>query len=149
MRRSYDPAALDEFINLLDKYRLDCGEPSLRELVPMSQRVVKDPRYRHLPTLSLTALSDVLNGRRARPPKFRWVAAFVLACQRFAEESGLRPDQSPSTLEEWNRRLLAVYGIEPNPAADADEDEKKNEGEKGNKGEGDGRAPASERSKPS
>jgi hypothetical protein len=108
---SCDPDELRKFVKSLDRFRLACGQPSLRELVRVSERVVADERYKKLQVqaLSLTALSDVLGHRRERPPRFRWVAVFVLSCQRFAAESGLRPDPGASSLPEWNDRLQAVY----------------------------------------
>jgi hypothetical protein len=102
---------LGKFIRLLDRLRDACGRPSLRELSRVSRKV-KDlygRRYPNLPAeLSLTALSDVLGGRRKKPPTWNWVALYVLSCQRFAAESGLRPDPQDATLPTWNLRLQAV-----------------------------------------
>lgn len=121
-----NPTALDEleeFLALLDRFRHACGRPSLRELSRVSEQVREayGRQYPKLPAvLSLTALSDVLNGRRKKPPPWGWVALYVLSCQRFAAESGLRPDPGDATLPSWNLRLMAVHQPDLVPPADED-----------------------------
>ncbi len=115
------PDELEEFIALLDRFRHACGLPSLRELSRVSEHVRESygKRYPKLPTvLSLTALSDVLNRRRKRPPAWGWVALYVLSCQRFAAEAGIRPDPGDATLPIWSLRLQAVHRPEVAPPAD-------------------------------
>ncbi|MBC6457859.1 tetratricopeptide repeat protein [Actinomadura sp. HBU206391] len=121
----WNGAALDEFIKVLEEFRRACGGPGIRELARVSRQVVEtsDKRYRHLQMLSPTALSDVLNRRRKKPPPWSWVASYVLSCQRYAAESGLIPhDPGGSTLPEWNRRLQAVYATGENPTANEEPD---------------------------
>src|SRR5918992_914161 len=112
---------LEEFIVLLERFRHACGRPSLRELSRVSEQVRQyyGKRYPKLPTvLSLTALSDVLNRRRKRPPTWQWVALYVLSCQRFAAEAGIRPDPVDATLPIWHLRLQAVYRPDVRPPSD-------------------------------
>jgi hypothetical protein len=117
------PDELEEFIVLLERFRYACGLPSLRELSRVSEQVRKHygKRYPKLPTvLSLTALSDVLGRRRKRPPAWGWVALYVLSCQRFAAEAGIRPDPEDATLPIWHQRLQAVH--RPEVISPADEE---------------------------
>jgi NB-ARC domain/Tetratricopeptide repeat len=53
--------------------------------------------------LKRATVSDILNGNRVRAPDWRFVAAFVGACRKVAEQTGLDPD-TLGTLEEWKRR---------------------------------------------
>lgn len=116
-----NPAALDElekFVALLNRFRIVCGRPSLRELSRVSEQVKAyyGQRYPQLPALlSLTALSDVLNRRRKNPPAWSWVALYVLSCQRFAAEAGLRHDPGDATLPIWNLRLQVVLQTDVRP----------------------------------
>jgi hypothetical protein len=114
----WNDAALDDFVRCLEEFRRACGGPALRELSRVSRQVVDahGKRLRHLQELSPTALSDVLNRRRKKPPSWNWVASFVTSCQQYAAESGLFPHPGDGTpqewnrfLQEWNRRLQAVY----------------------------------------
>jgi pimeloyl-ACP methyl ester carboxylesterase len=54
--------------------------------------------------LRRATISDVLNGNRVRIPDWPFVAAFVLACRTFAEESGLDPQElGLGTVSDWKR----------------------------------------------
>lgn len=100
------PPAAVAFRTRLRDYHLECGAPSYRSLVKASQRLLETYpealQERTLPGLSLSAISEVLNGRRTRLPSAEWVAAFVLACQRRAFETCvLTTDPGPATLPDW------------------------------------------------
>lgn len=100
------PPAAVTFRTRLRTYHLECGAPSYRSLVKASQRLPETYpealQERTLPGLSLSAISEVLNGRRTRLPSAEWVAAFVLACQRRAFETCvLTTDPGPATLPDW------------------------------------------------
>ena len=104
-------AELDEFIRDLIELREACGSPSLRDLAAASREV----QARHaedrtgLQALSTTAISDVLARRRKRPPTWRWVASYVLACQCYARRSGAWPvDPGVDTLPGWHRHYRSV-----------------------------------------
>jgi hypothetical protein len=61
---------------------------------------------RDLPRPSVTAISEVLNGKRADLPPTGWVVSFVLACQRRAFETCvLMTDPGPDVLPEWLAQL--------------------------------------------
>ncbi|MFC5750855.1 hypothetical protein [Actinomadura rugatobispora] len=110
--RPWSPEALQEFIRILEDFRRACGRPSLRKMERLSEQVAETQRRagRDLPSLSLATLSNVLNGRRSGPPDWRWVATFVLTCQRYAVKAGLIPaDPGESTLPQWNAMLQEVY----------------------------------------
>ncbi|HEU5158671.1 MAG TPA: hypothetical protein VFU43_16860 [Streptosporangiaceae bacterium] len=116
-----DPGELERFIVLLERLRDACGRPSLRELSRVSKNVRKHygGRYPQLPAeLSLTALSDVLGRRRKKPPTWNWVALYVLSCQRYAADSGVRPDPKDTTLPTWHLRLQAVHRADVRSPAD-------------------------------
>ena len=137
-----EPDELEKFIRLLDRLRDACGRPSLRELSRVSRTVKKlyGGRYPKLPELSLTALSDVLGCRRKNPPTWNWVASYVLSCQRYAAESGVRPDPKDATLPTWHLRLQALHRSDVKPP----EDEQMIPG----KGDGHLRTPPSQPSSP-
>lgn len=99
------PATAD-FRARLREHHMECGAPSYRSLVVISRRLPElypdHLQGRDLPGLSVTAISEVLNGRRSRLPPAGWVAAFVLACQRRAFETCvLATDPGPKTLPDW------------------------------------------------
>lgn len=103
--RRQDPAVAG-FVARLGHLHAACGAPSYRSLVKTSKRLgVLYPEYvqgRTLPTLSVTALSEVLRGQRSSLPTPGWVNVFVLSCQRRAYETGVHIDDlGPDTLAGW------------------------------------------------
>ena len=82
------------------------GSPSYGELAAISKKL---PEERDLPTLSTSALSETLNGRRVGLPTSAWVASFVLSCELYAWKVGksaviLGPDSLPP----WHEKLEAA-----------------------------------------
>ena len=105
--------AKDEFLVALREFRADCGVRSLRALsrVSWSLRALYQPPANppcELHPLSLTALSEVLSGKRRGMPSFSWVASFVLSCQRYAvDDRPGRRDQGTTILPHWHDIYLA------------------------------------------
>jgi hypothetical protein len=107
-----DPMVV-EFAAALREFHARCGAPTYRSLVATSRRLAElypdDLRGRRLPDLSVTAISEVLGGKRSRPPQAGWVTVFVLSCQRRAWEEGmLEADPGVATVREWMKRLRQV-----------------------------------------
>jgi hypothetical protein len=97
----------DAFIAELVKFRTECGNPSYQQLADLSERLPQlypspaEATGRHV-TLSVTALSSTLKGRRKNMPAFNWVASFVLCCQRWAYEArATDTDPGTATLGGW------------------------------------------------
>jgi hypothetical protein len=91
-----------------------CGAPTYRSLVKTSQRLAElypgSLLDRDLTPLSVTAISEVLNGRRAGLPRAAWMVAFVLSCQRRAVETGvLNTDPGTRTVPEWIHRWRQAW----------------------------------------
>lgn len=57
--------------------------------------------------LKRATVSDVLNGKRAGVPGWQFVASFVVACRKVAEQAGLDPDRI-GTVDDWKRRWDAA-----------------------------------------
>jgi hypothetical protein len=106
------PGPVAEFALALREFHARCGAPSYRSVVVTARRLeglYPDLRERNLPGLSVTAISEVLSGRRAGPPQAGWVLVFVLSCQRRAWEEGmLESDPGMQTAREWMERLQQV-----------------------------------------
>ena len=104
-------SAKDEFLVALREFRADCGVRSLRALSRISEtlRALYPPPVNppcELHPLSLTALSEILSGKRRAMPSFNWVASFVLSCQRYAvNDRRARRDQGTTILPHWH----AIY----------------------------------------
>jgi hypothetical protein len=82
------------------------GSPSYGELAAISKKL---PGDRDLPTLSTSALSEILNGRRVGLPTSAWVASFVLSCGQYAWKVGKSTVTSgPDSLPEWQEKLEAA-----------------------------------------
>jgi hypothetical protein len=121
----HDDVRLLDFVEKLKELRATCGGPSLRKIADTSGRLTAlyGERYRDLPVLSPSALSNALNGRRKGPLSWDWVAAFVLSCQRWGWEAGaLREaaDLGPGSLAVWRARWLDTTvddptAVEPHP----------------------------------
>jgi hypothetical protein len=125
----HDDVRLLDFVEKLRELRATCGGPSLRKIAHTSGRLTAlyGERYRDLPVLSPSALSNALNGRRKGPLSWEWVAAFVLSCQRWGWEAGaLREDADlgPGSLAVWRARWLGTTedeAAEPGPAPSTDQ----------------------------
>src|SRR3954462_1889261 len=84
------------------------GSPSYGELAAISKKL---PGGRDLPTLSTSALSEILNGRRVGLPTSAWVASFVLSCGQYAWKVGKSTAASGAdSLPEWQGKLGAAAG---------------------------------------
>lgn len=82
-----------------------------RDLAGLHQLVGK-PSYSTLERVSghelkRATVSDILNGNRVRVPEWRFVAVFVAACRKVAEQTGLDPDRI-GTVADWKRRWDAA-----------------------------------------
>lgn len=103
----------DAFIAELQAFHGKCGAPSYHWLAAISldlPRLYPAPEgaERHLVTLSVSAISEILAGKRQRLPTFDWVASFVLGCQRWAVGVGVAAhDPGTSSLPEWASRRAA------------------------------------------
>jgi hypothetical protein len=107
VRAEQEGTAKEEFLIALRAFREDSGNPSYRMLV----RVSRDLRtYYPLPgdvtcslaEMSLTAVSEILAGRRKHLPTFDWTASFVLSCQRAAlEDRVIKNDRGIAILPAW------------------------------------------------
>lgn len=115
-----DPAA--DFLSRLRTFHLDCGAPSYRSLARTSQRLQESHpdtmHNRDLPRLSVTAISEVLNGKRANLPSTGWVVAFVLSCQHRAYETCvLMTDPGIDILPAWLEHLRKARAIANDPGS--------------------------------
>lgn len=82
------------------------GSPSYGELAAISKKL---PEERDLPTLSTSALSEILNGRRVGLPTSAWVASFVLSCEQYAWKVGKSATTpGPDSLPAWHEKLEAA-----------------------------------------
>jgi hypothetical protein len=97
------------------------GSPSYGELAAISKKL---PEERDLPTLSTSALSETLNGRRVGLPSSAWVASFVLSCEQYAWKVGKSTAiPGPDSLPAWHEKLEAAEAAAPagdEPAVSAD-----------------------------
>jgi hypothetical protein len=96
------------------------GSPSYGELAAISKKL---PEERDLPTLSTSALSETLNGRRVGLPSSAWVASFVLSCEQYAWKIGKSTaTPGPDSLPAWHDKLeaaeAAVGADEPTVSAE-------------------------------
>ena len=113
----------DELIVALAQLRVECAYPA--PLESLSRRTVmrisgdlkkhyqrpNDPPCR-LYSLSLSAISETLNGKRQRLTAFDWVASYVLSCLRHAVGQRLgRRDQGTTVLPDW-RKIYALHAAE-------------------------------------
>jgi len=117
-----DHSARERFISELKEFHVSCGGPPYRKLTEMSEELTSLYGDRGLPTLSATAISEVLAGRRKGLPSAAWLASFVLSCQRRAWETGVTArDPGIDTLPDWQARLCAAHTIPApeNPAVPA------------------------------
>ena len=89
-------AAAERLIADLNWLRRDSGNPSLGQLVKLSERKP-----------SKSTLDDHLAGRRTRLPPWRLVSAYVSACHAAAGSTGLDVERL-GTLEEWHTRWVAA-----------------------------------------
>src|SRR4051812_11791329 len=88
-----EPDVPQRFAHDLGQLRQRAGRPSYMTLERLTGH-----------RLRRATISDVLNGNRVRIPDWPFVAAFVLACRTFAEESGLDPQElGLGTVSEWKR----------------------------------------------
>jgi hypothetical protein len=90
----------------------DCLRPAYRTLAKISEQLRQlYPDYRgELTTLSPTAISEVLNGKRTRPFQPGWLASFVLSCQHSAWRAGaIDNDPGAASLPEWFAALRAAH----------------------------------------
>jgi hypothetical protein len=103
------------FIADLKALHAQCGRPSYKSLADISQHLATlypDPRGRdrRLRDLSVSAISEVLAGKRQGLPSSDWVASFVLCCQRRASETGvMSEDPGPASLPRWQAKLRAAH----------------------------------------
>lgn len=105
-----------EFLADLRKFRLQCGKPSYRGLADISWKLSELYPGRKLPSLSPTAISENLAGKRKEGPTATFVASFILCCTYFARDTGTFPDdRGLAVLQDWQERLQAARdGIAPN-----------------------------------
>ncbi len=122
-----------EFFVALRQLLADCDDParpdraSYRALARVSDKLTKiyqppdDPPC-HLHVLSLTAISEILSGKRQGMPSFDWVASFVLSCQRLAVKARLgRRDQGTTILSHWADIYAAHVAAEADSSANGHE----------------------------
>jgi hypothetical protein len=125
-----DDAAKEDFLLALRAFREDAGRPPYRTLVRISREL--GAHYSppadgtcSLAEMSLTAVSEILAGKRKRLPTFEWVASFVLSCQRSAvEERVIKNDRGTTILPAWfairAEHAAAVGWDGQSPSADSD-----------------------------
>jgi hypothetical protein len=117
------PSAKEAFVARLAAFHRECGGPSFGSLEKISQdlpQLYPGPwgSERNLPKLSVTALSEVLAGKRKKLPTPHWLASFVLCCQRRAAEACVIPDDPGiSTLPGWQAALRAASEARDAPPA--------------------------------
>ena len=111
----------DEFILALREFWADCGMPPFHALARVWPRIGEHYRLpgerNMLHPLSVTAISEILAGKRRGLPRPEWVASFVLACQYLAAraEPGRR-DQGLAILRYWTAIHAAHTTVAGGPA---------------------------------
>ncbi len=129
-REDEDRTATQQFLVALSAFREDSGRPTYRTLVRISRGLRTNyslPQDVHcsLVEMSLSALSEILSGKRKRLPTFDWTASFVLSCQRSAVEKRIiKHDPGTTILVAWSA-ILAEHAAftgrrPPQPAGNAD-----------------------------
>jgi hypothetical protein len=111
--REHNPVVAAFSAQLREVYG-QCGAPTYRSLAKTSLHLAElypgPLRDRDLTPLSVTAISEVLNGRRAGLPRAAWVVTFVLSCQRRAVETGvLDTDPGTQTVPDWIQRWRQAW----------------------------------------
>jgi hypothetical protein len=111
--RQQDPVVA-AFAAQLREFYGQCGAPTYRSLAATSLRLTElypgSLQGRDLMPLSVTAISEVMNGRRAGLPRAAWVVAFILSCQRRAVETGvLDTDPATQTVPDWIQRWRQAW----------------------------------------
>jgi hypothetical protein len=109
----------EAFIAALRQLWVNCGSPTGRQLVAVSERLARQysppgrPELR-LPVLSKSTISEVLGGKRRRNlPDSEWVTIWVLSCQHLGALShNLLSDPEMSTVPRW-QALLRQAGRTP------------------------------------
>jgi TPR repeat protein len=87
------PEELEQFCALLRDLRNKCGQPSLTVL------------RRSMPSAPGTStLSDLLNGKISRPPRWELVSELVAACKSWAGRSGRQLPSALADISEWRSR---------------------------------------------
>jgi hypothetical protein len=112
MNKSGANPGMDALVSRLGNLHNDCLRPPYRTLANISERLRKlYPDYRgELTTLSPTAISEVLNGKRKRPLQPGWLASFVLSCQHYVWRSGaMDDDPGAASLPEWFAALRDAH----------------------------------------
>jgi hypothetical protein len=110
----------DMFASRLKKFHSECLRPSYKNLAQISRELPRlypdfEGDLRHL---SPAAISEILNGRRERPPDPGWVASFVLSCQRWAWRMRMiSDDPGPGSLPQWYAALSAAHAGPPERCA--------------------------------
>lgn len=105
------------FLTQLKKLREQSGSPSCRRLAEASEELATLYPERGLPTLSVTAISEILAGRRANLPGSAWVTSYVLCCQRHAWQVGmLERDPGFESVPDWQEKLRAARAAEESAA---------------------------------
>ncbi|GAA2620011.1 hypothetical protein GCM10010411_64730 [Actinomadura fulvescens] len=103
-----DLPEVTEFVDLLKAYHLACGQPSYRRLTQLSYSQ-RHGNF-HFAPLSPAAVSDVLNGRRRnKVPRWEWVASFIIACLRHAQQSALTTSSESEVLQRWRSLYAAAH----------------------------------------
>ncbi|MEV4165520.1 hypothetical protein [Nonomuraea dietziae] len=101
------------FIEQLNDLHKSAGQPSYARMNQLSVELGV-PRE-----LTKSTISDILAGKRLRPPEWEWVSSFVKVCETQAVRAELSPVLVP--LHEWERRwreAQAAQGdAEPSSAA--------------------------------
>jgi hypothetical protein len=101
-----DRAALDGFFAELRQVWTLAGPPSYQDFEKLSMKV-KGPAGADGEWLPRSTTQDILSGRRRQPPKWRWVARFIMVLRVAAEQAGVNPDKL-GTLAEWKQKHEAV-----------------------------------------
>jgi hypothetical protein len=110
-KRPVNPEGSD-FLAELRRFHEQCGSPSYHRLAALSNELPALYEDRDLPALSVSAISEILAGRRVKPPTPGWVSSFVLCCQRQAWKIGrLTEDPGLASLPGWQERLQAARGV--------------------------------------
>jgi hypothetical protein len=93
----------------LRELRKASGRPSCRKLAAASEKLPELYPDRDLPTLSSTAISEVLNGKREGLPSASWVVSFVLCCQQLSEKvRGTKDKPDLGDVNHWLEKLQAA-----------------------------------------
>ena len=93
----HEPTAIELLIADLNKLRRDAGNPSLGQLVRLSQH-----------KLTKSTLDDHLSGRRTKLPSWRLVSAYVSACHAAAASTGLDGERL-GALDDWHARWSLAF----------------------------------------